>query len=70
MLRTHLDHRVQNRIPGGRILQRRIGEHAAVPANMTDATLGCPLQPIPGTLDDVQLSIRIIRRAMLARLVM
>ncbi len=37
-----IDHRCQDRVPGFRGLQHRVGEHASVPANVLDAAVLAP----------------------------
>ncbi len=64
-----LNHRVQNGVPGLRSFQGRIREHATIPTNVLNATLGRILEPISGTSNNVQLAIRIVSLAVLARLV-
>ena len=66
---AHVHHSFENIIPSVRFLQRIIGEHTAVPANVLDAAFGSVLEPIAGAAGDVQLAIRIVGRAMLAGLV-
>src|SRR5690349_19727037 len=67
---AHFDHLGEDGVPGLLGLEDRIREHAAIPADVLDAAGGSVLEPVAGALHDVELAIRIVRLAVLARLVM
>ena len=64
-----IHHRLENGIPGFRLLQRRVGEHAAIPADVPDPARGSILEPVARTISDIQLAVGVIGRAVLAGLV-
>merc|ERR1711964_99757 len=66
---ANIHHRLENGVPGLGILERCVGEHAAVPADVPDPARGRVLQPIARTIGDVELAVGVVRRAMLAGLV-
>jgi hypothetical protein len=63
------DHGRQDRVPRLGVLEGCVGEHATIPADVLDASSRGILQPIACALDDIELAIRVIGRAMLAGLV-
>ena len=65
-----VNHRLENVVPGIGILQCVVGEHAAIPADVLDASISCIFKPIAGAFGDVQLAIGVISRTVLARLIM
>ena len=52
------------------LFQSRVREHAAIPADMFDTTGFIIFEPVARALHDVELPVRVIRRAVLASLVM
>ena len=66
---THFDHGIENGIPRRGILEFGIREHTTIPTDVVDAPGSRIFQPIARALGDVQFAIRIIRRAMLTRLI-
>src|SRR3954470_15902795 len=62
----HLDHLGQDRIPGLGLLELRVREHAAIPADVLDAAGGRVLQPIARAFYDIELAVGVISRAVLA----
>ncbi len=69
---AHIDHHLEDLIPGVWIHHHGVGEHAAIPANMTEGsgrlTPSIP-QPIASMARNAQLAIRILRQAMVTRFV-
>src|SRR5687768_1527102 len=62
---AHLDHRAQHVVPGLLILHHRIGEDAAIPADVAhflgEITV-LVAQPIAGVLHDIEPAVRIVHR--------
>ena len=46
-------HHVEDRVPSLRLFELRIGEHAAIPADVFDATRGGIFEPVAGAFHDV-----------------
>ena len=67
---ANIHHRLENGVPGLGILERCVGEHAAVPADVPDAALFGTFQPVAGTCRDVQLAVGVVGRTVFASLVM
>jgi hypothetical protein len=54
------DHGTEDGVPGFGIFEHRVGEHAAVPADVADATVLGAFQPVAGCFDDVEFAVRIV----------
>src|SRR3984957_6414294 len=63
---AHLDHGAKDVVPGLLTRHSRIGEHATVPADvpkgLRQRAVVVP-QPIPGVMNDIELAVRVIDRA-------
>lgn len=67
---AHLDHGVEDLVPGVRCFEDGVREHTSIPANVLDATGGGVFEPVPGCFGDVEFAIWIISAAMFAGFVM
>ena len=65
-----VDHGFEDGVPCVGFFQRGVWEHAAIPADVLDATLTCILEPVAGALGDIQFAVGIIGRTVLARFIM
>ncbi|MEY3174417.1 MAG: hypothetical protein RLZZ436_2331 [Planctomycetota bacterium] len=63
------EHGIEDGVPGGRVFEGAVGEHAAIPADMPDTAFCSAFEPVLGAFDDVEFTVGIIGRAMFAGLV-
>ena len=69
---AHRDHRPQNVVPRLLLLHDHVGEHATVPADVADSLREVairPVQPVTRVMGNGELAVRVIRQAMVPRLV-
>ena len=58
------DHGLEHLVPGVGAFEDRVVEHAAIPTDVLDAACRRILEPIAGTLDDVELAVGVGGEAM------
>src|SRR5260370_34098935 len=69
---THPNHRAEHFLPSLGVEHYRVGEHAAIPADMLDGTRGLAIraaQPGAGVAHDIEFAVGVGGRAMAAGLV-
>src|SRR5207244_3793964 len=64
------DHRCEDRVPRLLVFEHGVGEHAAVPANVADASAVGVFEPGAGCLHDVELAVGVVGGAVAARFFM